>query len=386
MKIAFFSNFMDHHTAPLCKELYRLTKGDFTYVELSEMPESYKRSGYPDFSSLPFILPVWKCDSNKEKAIEVCKNADVTIFNGWWLTYEYALIRAKTGGIAFDLSERLLKQGLLNILSPRVVRFLWYYHTLLKKKPFYKLCKGAYVAKDQYQLHSYYDKCFTWAYFTEIPLWDDDMPVNVTGGIKECRIMWCSRFISWKHPELMVNLATRLKAKGYNVKIDMFGSGELLDKTKQLCESKELADIVTFAGNLPNSELMHQMRQHHIFILTSDKQEGWGAVANEAMSNGCVFVGSDEAGSVPCLVKDRINGCVFRANDINSLEESVSWIIEHPEQRKDISKNAYRTMNELWSPSEGALRLIMLIDCLKNGKETPFTTGPCSKQFPIDSN
>lgn len=380
--IAFFSNFMDHHTAPLCKELYKLTDGKFTYVELTEMPDSFKRSGYPDFSSLPFILPAWKSQANKEEAIKICKDANVAIFNGY-LTYEYAIIRAKNGGFSFDLSERLLKRGLLNALAPGARKFLWYYHTLFKKAPFYKLCKSAYGATDQYRLHSYHDRCYTWAYFTEIPQWDGDMPVNMTGGDNEYRIMWCSRFINWKHPELVVKLAKRLKDKSMAVKIDMYGSGELLEDTRRMVESFDVSDIITFAGNLPNSELMHQMRQHHIFLLTSDKQEGWGAVANEAMSNGCVFVGPDQAGSVPCLVEDKMNGCIFKANDIDSLDDTISWVLNHWSDRKTIAMNAYQTMNDLWSPKVGASRLLTLIDCLKTGKETPFIVGPCSKQEPI---
>ena len=163
----------------------------------------------------------------------------------------------------------------------------------------------------------------------------------------------------------------------------MYGSGKLLKKTRETCESLGLGDVISFLGNIPNSELMLQMRQHNIFVLTSDKQEGWGVVANEAMSNGCVFVGSDEAGSVPSLVRDKINGCIFKANDFDSLERTVLWIINHPEEFPVIAKKAYETMSEVWSPRVGACRLLKLIDSLQKGEDTPFVSGPCSKQYPI---
>ncbi len=381
MKIAFFSNFMDHHTAPLCKELYRLTNGEFVYVELTEMPVSYKKTGYPDFSTLPFILPVWKDSANIEKAKEICKSAVVAIFNGV-ITVDYMIIRAKSGGLSFDLSERLLKKGILNVLSPRILKYLWYYHTIIKEKPFYKLCKSAYCATDQYKLRSYYERCFNWAYFTEVNEWGNDIPVNITGGNEECRIMWCSRFINWKHPELMVDLAACLKRNGVKAHIDMYGGGERLEIIKKYCLEKKVEDYITFAGNIPNHELVLQMRNHHIFILTSDKQEGWGAVANEAMSNGCVFVGSDEEGSVLCLVDDDVNGMIFKSGDVNSLYNCVVKLIEHPEERKTMALNAFKTMKDIWSPKVGAEKLMNLIQCLQTGQETPYKTGPCSRQYP----
>ena len=53
------------------------------------------------------------------------------------------------------------------------------------------------------------------------------------------------------------------------------------------------------------------MKKHHIYCLTSDKNEGWGAVLNEAMSSGCCPVSSIEAGATPYLVKDGVNGFSF---------------------------------------------------------------------------
>lgn len=381
MEIAFFSNFIDHHTAPLCKELYRLTSGRFYYLELTEMPDSFKNAGYPDFSSLPFVIPVWKSPLLKEKAIELSKNVDVAIFNGY-LTLEYAIVRAKIGKLSFELGERVLKKGLLNLLSPGLLKHQWYYQTLFHNKPFYRLSKSAYDADDHYFLHSYINRCYNWAYFTEVNEWGEIQPVNITGADESVSIMWCARFINWKHPELMIQMAKRLKEEGRAIKIDMYGTGKLLDSSKALCEKYGVDDIITFAGNIPNSDLVLQMRRHHIFVLTSDKREGWGAVVNEAMSNGCVIVGSDAAGSVPSLVEDKVNGLVFKSGDVESLTRCVSDLTEKPNKRRIMALNAFKTMKNVWSPQVGAERLIRLIECIQNGEETPYMFGPCSKQLP----
>ena len=128
------------------------------------------------------------------------------------------------------------------------------------------------------------------------------------------------------------------------------------------------------------------MREHEIFLFTSDKNEGWGAVANEAMSNGCVLVGSSAIGSVPFLLKDGVNGCIFRSGDIDSLTTKVEWLLNHKEERKQISIKAYNTMNNLWSPKQAAERFLKLAECLSKGMETPFIEGPCSKAKVLHNN
>lgn len=42
---------------------------------------------------------------------------------------------------------------------------------------------------------------------------------------KYVNILWCARFIDWKHPELAILLAQRLKDNKYNFHLDMIGKG-----------------------------------------------------------------------------------------------------------------------------------------------------------------
>ena len=60
------------------------------------------------------------------------------------------------------------------------------------------------------------------------------------------------------------------------------------------------------------------MRKHEIFLFTSDRNEGWGAVSNESMSNGCILVGSDGIGSIPFLVEDGVSGITFKRANTDS--------------------------------------------------------------------
>lgn len=383
MVIAYFSNFINHHQANVSEELYKLTNGNFTFVEFCPIYDWLVKSGYPDFSGRPYVLQAWKSEANLQLALNLLYEADVALFGGPEVL-KYEVIRAKTGKLTFDVSERWLKRGLINLLSPRLVAYFWNYYTVFAHQNVYKLCSSAFACGDHYKLFSFKNKCFKWGYFTRV---DDRFRIHASSStastLSSIPIMWCARFIKWKHPELPIKLAQRLKAKGYKFSLDMYGTGVELDYIEQLTKKLQVDDVVSFCGNLPNEQILQHMCEHEIFLFTSDKNEGWGAVANEAMSNGCVLVGSDAIGSIPYLVKDGENGCIFKSCDLDSLTEKVEWLLKNPHKRRELSENAYNTMRNVWSPKNAAINLLRLVDDIQKGKDSSVVEGPCSKALPI---
>lgn len=399
MTIAYFSNFLNHHQKLVADVLYNTTGVDYTFVETVPMYDWLKKGGYTDYSQEPYVLRAWESDGNRQKALDLAKNVDVAIFGGPEVLYLEVERARNTEKISFEVSERWLKKGGLNLLSPRLLKSQWYYHTKFRRKKFYKLCSSAYCASDQYKLHSYVGKCFKWGYFTEIDEhFDVEASLDVT-SVDVTPLMWCSRFLKWKHPELPILMAKRLKDKGYSFTLDMFGSGEKLEESKKLVKELGLNEIIHFRGNMPNADILLEMRKHEIFLFTSDRLEGWGAVANESMSNGCVLVGSSDIGSVPYLVKDGKTGMIFKSANrhtgfkdnylkvdeqaLDSLTEKVEWLLNHPAERKRIAISGYINMRDIWSPVNAANNLLTLIDCLINGQDTSIMEGPCSKAIPF---
>ena len=150
----------------------------------------------------------------------------------------------------------------------------------------------------------------------------------------------------------------------------MYGSGEEELSTRQLAENLHMDDCVIFHGNVSNSEVLAAMRASDIFLFTSDRHEGWGAVANESMSQGCALVASDAIGSTPYLVKDRETGCIFQSGNLQSLFSCVKWLLDNPEKMRTIQKNALKHMQDVWSPANAAKSLLRLINNLQNGRDT----------------
>lgn len=374
--VVFFSNFLNHHQVLLADELYKATNNAFTFVSLIEMPESFKRSGYPDYCDRPYLLKAYENEDNLARARQLAVDSDVALFGASSLSFE--IIRMRKGKLSFEVGERWLKRGWINILSSNLLKNQWYYHTLFYNKPLYRLCSSAYAASDLKKLHSFKDKCFKWGYFTEVA----DINVDSIFEKKQrnrISIMWCSRFLNWKHPELAVQLARLLADHGYEFRLDMFGSGPELERIKRLIGKMGVSETVHLLGNIPNSCIIKEMQAHDIFIFTSDQNEGWGAVLNEAMSNGCAVIASDLIGAVPYLINNEDNGYVFKSRKVDDLYEKVVFLINHPEERYRVAKNAYNTMKTVWSPSVAANNLLKLIECLRTGTKNMIEDGPCSK-------
>lgn len=375
MKVTFFINYLNHHQMAVADEMYKLLGDDFHYV--ATMPRDNRQlKGGDDYSLRPYCIIATESDDTHRAALELAESADVCLFGA--CSQEYAVHRAvhNPKGLAFEMGERWLKRGLLNIFSP-VLRSWWLnYRRYFHKANFYKLCSGAFVATDDMRLGCYKGRHFKWGYFTDVPL---DYSYAAEASNREIRLIWCARFIEWKHPEIAIDCAKRLKNQGYNFRLEMYGDGPIRGNCEEMVKKAELSDKVVLYGNVHNTLIRQAMKTSDIFLFTSDRQEGWGVVANEAMASGCCIVASDRIGAANYLVRNGYNGYTFPDRDAVSLFKAVKHLIDNPQERILLSKQAWIDMSTIWSPNRAALNLLQLIDDLQAGNDTSIIDGPCSK-------
>lgn len=177
MIIVYVSNFLNHHQKLVADILYSTEGIDYTFVETIPMYNWLKEGGYTDYSREPYVLKAWENIENKQKTIDLVLAADVAIFS-CPESLPYQVIRAKTGKLTFDVSERWLKRGWLNLASPRLLKYLWFYFTVFKHKRVYKLCSSAFACDDHYKLHSFKNRCYKWGYFTKV---DRNLDIETPG-------------------------------------------------------------------------------------------------------------------------------------------------------------------------------------------------------------
>lgn len=375
MRITFFSNFLTHHQIPFCDEIFKELGDNFTFVSTKDIPDSFIKSGYPDSREYTYNLLSYKNSLNYEKAIALGKDSDIVIIGS--APHIFIKERLQLNRHTFKYSERILKKGLWRLLDPFLLYSLFKSHTLLRDKNVYMLCASAYTANDLNLFLSYPQKKFKWGYFTRVEKLEIEQLIDQRKD--DCiQLLWVSRFIDWKHPELAVKLAFELKKRGLNFNLNMIGDGQMYEKIEKMIEKLELSEYVTLLKNMSNSEVRNHMKRSSIFLFTSDRNEGWGAVLNEAMSVGCAVIASNMIGAAPFLIKHEHNGLFFKSKNLMSLVGQTERLYHDRLLRKRISINAYKTMYNEWSPEIASERFLNLAKSILENNIITYEKGPCS--------
>ena len=376
MKVVFFSNFMNHHQFSFCSEMKRLPDMEFTFVATEEIPEERLNLGYADMNrKYDFVLTAYDSEENKQSALQLAKDCDVAIFGACPETYLQH--RMQDNKLSFRFCERPLKGGRWSVLRPKVLYGMLKTHTRYLHKRLYLLSASAYAAMDFRLAGAYIGKAYRWGYFPAVKKYAD---IDEVIAKKEPgSILWAGRLLGWKHPEAPILVAKRLKEHEYAFRLKMIGCGEMEAELEELVAAEHLHDCVSFLGAMTPQEVRSHMEQSEIFLFTSDRNEGWGAVLNEAMNSGCAVIASREIGSVPFLIGGG-NGFTYSVGDIDSLYSIVKECFDHSEIASKAGKGAYATVVSLWSPENAARSFVRLANALLNGEKRYYEEdGPCSR-------
>ena len=382
MKIVFVTNFYNHHQKPLADAFYSRIGDDYCFIETKPISEERLKMGWGFDERSPYILQSYIDDVSKNKCQQIINDADVVIYG----SAPYSMIenRVKAGKLTFKYCERPYKNGVPILKLP--IHILRAQKMYARFKNFYMLCASAYAPLDFSKKLAFIGKTYKWGYFTELKKYDDiDRLISDKTPLS---ISWVARFISLKHPELPVTIVKRLKDEGYNVKLSMIGNGELEDSIKCLINDLNVEDCVEMLGAMRPEQVREHMEKSEIFLFTSDKNEGWGAVLNEAMNSACAVVANSNIGSVPFLVTNGENGYMYRNGDIDDIYDKVKLLIDNADERRRISKNAYITMKNEWNAENAADKFISISEKMLQGeyKPFPYDSGVCSKAEIIKDN
>ncbi|MBU3090130.1 glycosyltransferase family 4 protein [Clostridium gasigenes] len=377
MKVTFFSNFLNHHQLPFCKEMYRLLGEDFKFIATEPIDEGRLKMGYRDMSKdYPFSINTYDNEQLYNQGIALGNTSDVVIIGS--APDKFIEQRLKYNKLTFRYSERIFKEGQWEILRPRVMGSLVKKHTIHYGKNLYMLSASAYTPIDYALAGAYIGKSYKWGYFPETKIYNPEELFKFKKN-KDVEILWVGRFLDWKHPEKAIEIAKLLKNDGINFKLRIIGIGELEDDLKGLLKKYNIEDKVEFLGSMPPNKVREYMEKANIFLFTSDYNEGWGAVLNEAMNSGCAVVASHAIGSVGYLIKHKENGLVYKDDDFEDLYNIVRELAIDGECCKYIGMNAYNTILNKWNASICANNFLNLSESLLNNKQLVIKDGPCSK-------
>lgn len=374
MKIVFLSNYYTHHQAPFCEAMYKRFGNDFCFIQTSEMTDARRKLGWEMDAVPSFVMKNYGCPSAAAGCAALINNADVAII-GSAPTHLIAN-HIKKGKLVLRYSERLLKKGPELWKVP--LRFIKLHINNPRKANVHLLCASAFAASDYQKFGLFKTQCYKWGYFPECKCYTD-----VDALIKQKQpssLLWVAQFINVKHPEIPVLIAKRLKEDGYSFDMRLIGAGKLEQTTKNMIRAFGLDDCVRMLGVMKPEQVREYMEQSQIFLFTSDRNEGWGAVLNEAMNSACGVIASNAIGSAPYLLDHGKNGLLYQDGNFEDLYSKVKQLLDEPNKAHSLGQEAYETISTMWNAENAAARLLNLIEDLQEfGCCQRYSSGPCSK-------
>lgn len=376
LSVTFVSNYINHHQLPFCRAMAEQPDVSFHFIQTMPMEQKRIEMGWGvDPGAFSFVSLYYEKEDECKRLI---LDSDVTIF-GWseGLIADIEEQRLSSGKLSLRMSERIYREGQWKFLSPRGLINKYHEHIRYRRKPVFLLCTGAYVASDFSLIHSYPDKMLKWGYFPGASDAIADRAVTQDDTVKLC---WAGRLIDLKHPEFAVEAARVLKDKGYKFSLDIIGDGRLKGSLERKVDDYGLSQEVKLWGNLNPAEVLPKMREADIFLFTSNYLEGWGAVVNEAMLSGCCTVASYEAGAVPFLIEDGVNGLYYKNGSLSEFISKVEYLFENQDIIGKIGERGAATIADKWNADNAAKELLRFCkDYLKDGTVLPAEDGPMSR-------
>lgn len=385
MRLTFFTNFFNHHQESLSNEFYNELGDNYKVVVYKEIEHERIALGYADMNKkYDYIVRAYESDEQMTAAVELAKSSDVVMYGS---APDYIADTAlKNGALVFKYSERIYKKAIRFWQLPKCIVSNYIHYARFIKRGQCMLCASAYLPADVNIFFKYNAMCFKWGYFPETKRYDDIGSLIMAK--KRHSMLWAGRFLDWKHPDDAVRLCKKLKESGYDFELSIIGAGEMKNKLRKMIDEYKLTDCVHLLGSMPPCQVREYMERSQIYLFTSDRNEGWGAVLNEAMNSGCAVVASHAIGSVPFILENKKNGSVYNDGDIDDLYCKVKVLFDNSDLCRGYGEQAYKTITELWDAKNAAQRFLILANTIMKGDKGmgKFKNGPCSPAEVLDNN
>lgn len=136
-------------------------------------------------------------------------------------------------------------------------------------------------------------------------------------------------------------LKEQKKLNGWSLRI--VGEGELRTVLEEYILENDLSDCVTLVSITSRIDL--EYANANLFLFTS-KMEGFGMVLLEAMAFGVPCISFDCHSGPRDIIKNNYNGYLIDCYDEEKYSSTIDKVINNEELLDELSKNAYKTINE----------------------------------------
>jgi len=174
------------------------------------------------------------------------------------------------------------------------------------------------------------------------------MGVPVDGKI----ILCTAKYIDKKRPLDLLQAFSQLH--DVNCWLIMVGEGELRKEMEEFIKTNKLKQVI-LTGFVNQSAIAEYYAITDVFVMCSSVGENWGLSVNEAMNFDLPVIVSDLTGCSDDLVKDGVNGYVFKTGKVDELAAKLKLVLGNKlswdtSSERIIDEYSYSSLIENISP------------------------------------
>ena len=344
MNIVFISNYLSAHLVKLCDELYKINGDNFSFVSLYG-PSGFKKTISSSFEDKQYVCKYYQ-DNDCGVVLE---NADVAIVGSF--TPE-VLSKLNKNAHLFFYSEHFTKS------RPYLYRYIHVHFLRKKYKNEYLLCASSYAKSDYLKAGLYKGHYYKFGYFPNVSPFKKNQFNDVP------KLLWVGRAVNVKKLNTFIRLLKYLYKSGIVFSADILTShSDISERGIKRINKLIKKGIVRVSFNSDNKEVFEKMKQSDIYVFTSSRGEGWGAVLSEAINAGCAVLASKKAGSSRFLIKDNYNGYLYK--NMHELKQKCVALMFDKQKRIELSSNCFDFVTNCWNEKIAAKNLCLLFESIK---------------------
>jgi glycosyltransferase involved in cell wall biosynthesis len=150
--------------------------------------------------------------------------------------------------------------------------------------------------------------------------------------------VFVGRIETYKRLDVLLRAFGAVCDQGVDARLVIAGTGDALDRVRQLVDELDLGGRVDLPGFVTEEEKVRLLQQAHAVVQPSDK-EGWGLTVIEANACGTPVIAADAPG-LRDSVRDGETGLLVPPGDEAALAAALRRLFQDPALRERLGTNA----------------------------------------------
>ena len=176
------------------------------------------------------------------------------------------------------------------------------------------------------------------------PLYLEDIPAPNSSTNETKQIISVGRLSIQKNYSLLIEAFSKVISKYPDYTLTIYGEGDLRVVLERQIQQNNLSHCVFLPGI--EKDIFKKLQTAEMFVLSSDF-EGMPNALLEAMAMGLPVISTDYSEGNGTLITHLKNGIVVPRMNSHLLAEAMVFLIEHPELKRELGKEAVKVRDEL---------------------------------------